>query len=112
MPNTADQLVAEAFDLVGSAHRLAVATVRADPESTWFDAAAAIRFTESHLSMCASGAEAERDSRVDGEGSCLELLLRAEAALAAIPPGEGPPALALIRAYLTDAIVEVQGHPQ
>lgn len=60
MPNSAARHVAEAFDLVNSAHRLALAAVRADPESTWIDAAAAIRFTESHLLSSASLSKAER----------------------------------------------------
>jgi hypothetical protein len=44
-----------------------------------------------------------------GRHTCVSLLEEAEQSLARIPPGQGPVSLALIRAYLTDAIVETAG---
>jgi hypothetical protein len=44
-----------------------------------------------------------------GRHTCVGLLEQAEQSLARIPAGEGPVSLALIRAYLTDAIVETSG---
>ena len=41
--------------------------------------------------------------------TCIALLEVAEQSLARIPAGQGPVSLALIRSYLTDAIVETTG---
>jgi len=46
------------------------------------------------------------------EGSCIQLLEAAEQALDQIPAGEGPVSLALVRSYLTEAIVETTGRNQ
>jgi hypothetical protein len=60
--------------------------------------------TQSHRGA-AAGLPAEGADR----HTCIGLLEEAEQPLARIPAGKGPFSLALIRAYLTDAIVETAG---
>ena len=42
-------------------------------------------------------------------GTCIALVEAAEQALEQIPPGQGPVTLALVRSYLSDAILETAG---
>ncbi len=42
-------------------------------------------------------------------GTCIALLDAVEQALEQIPPGQGPVTLALVRSYLSDAILETAG---
>jgi hypothetical protein len=44
-----------------------------------------------------------------GRHTCVGLLEEAEQSLARIPAGQGPVSLALIRTYVTEAIVETAG---
>ena len=102
--------VAAALALLGAAHRRALAAARAHPDSTWIDAASAIGSAQAQL-LAAPGLAAVELEAAGGPpaGSCIELLEAAERALEAIPAGDGPITLALVRSYLTDAIVETAG---
>lgn len=103
------ELVHVAIGLVSRAHTRALAEAKAQPESTWIDAVCAIGAAEAQLLLAQPGAP--RGVAADGEGrhTCIGLLEEAEQSLARIPAGQGPVSLALIRAYLTDAIVETAG---
>jgi hypothetical protein len=103
------ELVDVAIGLVSRAHRKALAEAKAQPESTWIDAVCAIGAAEAQLLLAQP--EAPRGVPAQGEGrhTCIGLLEEAEQSLARIPAGQGPVSLALIRAYLTDAIVETAG---
>jgi hypothetical protein len=98
-----------AIGLIHHAHRKAMAEARAQPESTWIDAACSIGAAEAQL--LASQPSVFRMTPLDlaGRHTCIALLKEAEQSLARIPAGQGPVSLALIRAYLTDAIVETAG---
>jgi len=101
--------VAVAIELLDAAHRQALATARANPDSTWIDAASAIGAALGQLLASAGLTVAEPESQPLPAGTCVELLEAAERALEQIPPGHGPVTLALVRSYLTDAIVETAG---
>ena len=103
------ELLDVAIGLVARAHTKALAEAKTQPESTWIDAVCAIGAAEAQLLLAQPGAP--RGLAADGEGrhTCIGLLQEAEQSLARIPPGQGPVSLALIRAYLTDAIVETAG---
>ena len=103
------QRVDVAIGLVSRAHRKALAEAKAQPGSTWIDAACAIGAAEAQL--LATQPSALRGLPAEGADrhTCLGLLQEAEQSLARIPAGQGPVSLALIRAYLTDAIVETAG---
>ena len=103
--------VAVAVGLVDRARTQALAAAQADPASTWIDAFAAIDQCLSQLTIAADGAPvtASLDSDQTDEPSCLQLLEQAERVLASVQPGTGPPSLVLVRAYLTEAILETSG---
>ncbi|MGB8384662.1 MAG: hypothetical protein WCG47_26040 [Dermatophilaceae bacterium] len=103
--------VAVAGGLGGRARMQALAAAQADPDSTWIDAFAAIDQCLSQLTIAADGAlfTASPESNQTDEPSCLVLLEPAERALAGVQPGTGPASLVLVRAYLTEAILETAG---
>ena len=103
------ELVDVATGLVSRAHLQALAEAQRQPESTWIDAVCAIGATEAQLLAAQPGTLAEVPPERAGRHTCVGLLEQAEQSLARIPAGEGPVSLALIRAYLTDAIVETAG---
>ena len=103
------ELVAVAIGLVSRAHLQALAEAQRQPESTWIDAVCAIGATQAQLLAAQPGTLPEVPPERAGRHTCLGLLEEAEQSLARIPPGQGPVSLALIRAYLTDAIVETAG---
>jgi hypothetical protein len=98
-----------AIGLVYRAHRKAMAESRAQPESTWIDAACAIGAAEAQLVATQPSAPRVLPHDVADRHTCVALLEEAEQSLARIPGGQGPVSLALIRAYLTDAMVETAG---
>lgn len=98
-----------AIGLIHQAHRNAMAEARAQPESTWIDAACSIGAAEAQLLATQSGVFRMMPLDLAGRHTCIALLTEAEQSLARIPAGQGPASLALIRAYLTDAIVETAG---
>ena len=98
-----------AIGLVARAHEKALAEAKAQPESTWIDAACAIGAAEAQLLATQPSALAGLLPDVGDRHTCIGLLEEAEQSLARIPAGQGPVSLALIRAYLTDAIVETAG---
>ena len=100
--------VAAALALLDAAHHRALAAARAHPDSTWIDAASAIGSAQAQL-LASPGLAAVEPAAEGPPGSCIELLEAAERALEAIPAGEGPITLALVRSYLTEAIVETAG---
>jgi hypothetical protein len=103
------ELVDVAIGLVSRAHTRALAEAKAQPESTWIDAVCAIGAAEAQLLLAQPGGP--RGVRSEGEGrhTCIGLLQEAEQSLARIPSGQGPVSLALIRAYLTEAVIETAG---
>jgi len=101
--------VAVAIELLDAAHRQALATARANPDSTWIDAASAIGAALGQLLAPPGLAVPELDPQRASDDTCIELLEAAEHALEEIPPGQGPVSLALARSYLTDAILETAG---
>ena len=103
------ELVDVATGLVSRAHLQALAEAQRQPESTWIDAVCAIRAAEAQLLVAQPGTLPEVPAEGAARHTCLGLLQEAEQSLARIPPGDGPVSLALIRAYLTDAIVETAG---
>jgi len=98
---------AVAAALLDSAHRQAMVLTRTNPDSTWIDAALAIGAALAQLLASTGLTVPEPESQP--AGTCIELLEAAERALEEIPPGHGPVNLALVRSYLTDAIVETAG---
>ena len=98
-----------AIGLVSRAHLQALAEAQRQPDSTWIDAVCAIGAAEAQLLAAQSGTLPEVPPEGAGQHTCAGLLQEAEQSLARIPPGQGPVSLALIRAYLTDAIVETAG---
>lgn len=102
-------LVDVAIGLVAWAHLQALAEAQRQPESTWIDAVCAIGATEAQLLAAQPGNLPQVPPEGAGRHTCVGLLEEAEQSLARIPAGEGPVSLALIRAYLTDAIVETAG---
>jgi len=100
---------AVAAALLDSAHRQAMVLTRTNPDSTWIDAALAIGAALAQLLASPGLAVPELDPERASVGTCIELLEAAERALEEIPPGHGPVNLALVRSYLTDAIVETAG---
>ncbi len=100
---------AVASALLDSAHRQAMVLTRTNPDSTWIDAASAIGAALAQLLASPGLAVPELDPERACDGTCVELLEAAERALEQIPPGDGPVSLALVRSYLTDAIVETAG---
>jgi len=103
------ELVDVAIGLVSRAHLQALAEAQRQPESTWIDAVCAIGATEAQLLAARPGTLPGLPLEGAGRHTCVALLEQAEQSLARIPPGQGPVSLALIRAYLTDAIVETAG---
>ncbi len=103
--------LAVASQLLGAAYRQALAAARANPDSTWIDAASAIGAAEAQLHASAGLAVDQAEARPP-EGTCSQLLEAAEQALHKIPAGEGPVSLALVRSYLTEAILETTGRDQ
>ena len=101
--------VAAALALLDAAHRQALAAARAHPDSTWIDAASVIGSAQAQLLAAPGVAAVEPAAEGPPAGSCIELLEAAERALEEIPAGDGPITLALVRSYLTDAIVETAG---
>ena len=65
--------------------------------------------TQAQLLAAQPGALPQAPPDGAGRHTCVGLLAQAEQSLARIPPGQGPVSLALIRSYLTDAIVETTG---
>ena len=103
------ELVDVAIGLVSRAHLQALAEAQRQPESTWIDAVCAIGAAEAQLLAAQPSALPRLPDEGTGRHTCFGLLEEAEQSLARIPAGEGPVSLALIRAYLTDAIVETSG---
>ncbi len=101
--------VGVALALLGAAHRQALENARAHPDSTWIDAASAIGAAQAQLLASPGLAAVGTDTQVPTAGSCIGLLEAAEHALEQIPAGEGPVSLALVRSYLTEAIIETSG---
>jgi hypothetical protein len=95
-----------ALALLDAAHRQALENARAHPDSTWIDAASAIGATQAQLLAAPGRGAVGPDAEVPTAGSCLRLLEAAEHALEQIPAGDGPVNLALVRSYLTEAIIE------
>jgi len=100
---------AVAVALLEAAHRQALATARANPDSTWIDAASAIGAALGQLLASTGLTVPEPESQPLPAGTCSALLEAAGRALEQTPPGDGPVSLALMRSYLTDAIVETAG---
>ena len=98
-----------AIGLVSRAYLQALAEAQRQPDSTWIDAACAIGATEAQLLAAQPSALPRLPDEGTGRHTCIGLLQEAEQSLARIPAGQGPVSLALIRAYLTDAIVETAG---
>ena len=98
-----------AIGLVARAHLQALAEAHRQPESTWIDAVCAIGAAEAQLLAAQPSTIPGLPSEGVARHTCVGLLQEAEQSLARIPPGDGPVSLALIRAYLTDAIVETAG---
>ena len=103
------ELVDVAIGLVSRAHLQALGEAQRQPESTWIDAVCAIGATEAQLLAAQPGTPPGLPPEGAGRHTCVGLLEEAEQSLARIPAGQGPVSLALIRAYLTDAIVETAG---
>jgi hypothetical protein len=103
------ELVDVAIGLVSRAHLQALAEAQRKPDSTWIDAVCAIGATEAQLLAAQPGTRPEVPPEGAGRHTCVSLLEEAEQSLARIPAGQGPVSLALIGAYLTDAIVETAG---
>jgi len=103
------ELVDVAIGLVSRAHTRALAQAKAQPESTWIDAACAIGAAEAQLLATQLSAFPGLPAEGADRYTCIGLLQEAEQWLARIPAGQGPVSLALIRAYLNDAIVETAG---
>ena len=103
------ELVDVAIGLVFRAHLQALAEAKRQPDTTWIDAVCAIGATEAQLLAAQPGTLPEVPPEGAGRHTCVSLLEEAEQSLARIPAGQGPVSLALIRAYLTDAIVETAG---
>ncbi len=101
--------VAVAIELLDAAHRQAMVLTRSNPDSTWIDAASAIGAALGQLLASPGLPIPEVDPQRASDDTCIELLEAAEHALEQIPPGHGPVNLALVRSYLTDAIVETAG---
>jgi len=100
---------AVAVALLEAAHRQAMVLTRTNPDSTWIDAASAIGAALAQLLASPGLAVPELDPERASDDTCSALLEAAERALEQIPPGDGPVSLALVRSYLTDAIVETAG---
>jgi len=100
---------AVASALLEAAHRQAMVLTRTNPDSTWIDAASAIGAALAQLLASTGLTVPEPESQPLPAGTCSALLEAAERALEEIPPGHGPVSLALVRSYLTDAIVETAG---
>lgn len=98
-----------AIGLVSRAHRKAMVEAKVQPGSTWIDAACAIGAAEAQLLATQPTTRPEVPADGADRNTCIGLLEEAEQSLARIPAGQGPVSLALIRAYLTDAIVETAG---
>jgi len=103
------ELVDVAIGLVSRAYTRALAEAKAQPQSTWIDAVCAIGAAEAQLLLAQPGAPRGVGSDGEGRHTCIGWLQEAEQSLARIPAGQGPVSLALIRAYLTEAIVETAG---
>jgi len=101
--------VAVAIGLLDAAHRRALATAAANPDSTWIDVASAIGAALAQLLASPGLAVPELDPAPAPDGTCIVLLEAAEQVLEQIPPGHGPVTLALVRSYLSDAILETAG---
>lgn len=100
---------AVAVALLEAAHRQAMVLTRTNPDSTWIDAASAIGAALAQLLASPGLTVPEPESQPLPAGTCSALLEAAGQALEQIPPGDGPVSLALVRSYLTDAIVETAG---
>lgn len=98
-----------AIGLLDAAHRQALATAAANPDSTWIDAASAIGAALAQLLASPGLPVPEPELQPVPNGTCIALLEAAEQALEQIPPGQGPVTLALVRSYLSDAILETAG---
>jgi len=98
-----------AIALLDAAHCQALGMARANPESTWIDAASAIGAALGQLLASPGLPVPEPESQPVPNGACIALLDAAEQALEQIPPGQGPVTLALVRSYLSDAILETAG---
>lgn len=98
-----------AIGLVARAHRKAFTAAREEPESTWIDAVCAIGTAQAQLLATQSTVAPNLLPEGADRHTCIALLQEAERSLARIPAGQGPVSLALIRAYLTDAIIETAG---
>jgi hypothetical protein len=101
--------VQAAIGLLSRAHRKALAEAKGRPESTWIDAACAIGAAEAQLLAAQPSVIPGLADEGADRDTCIALLQEAEQALARIPAGQGPVSLTLIRAYLTDAIIETAG---
>jgi len=101
--------VGVALALLGAAHRQALENARAHPDSTWIDTASAIGGAQAQLLASPGLAAVGTDAEAPTPGSCLRLLEAAEHALEQIPAGDGPVSLALVRSYLSEAIIETSG---
>jgi len=91
------------------AHRKVLAEAKGQPESTWIDAGCVIGAVEAQFLATQPSARPRLPDEGADRDTCIALLDQAEQSLARIPAGQGPVSLALIRAYLTDAIVETSG---
>lgn len=101
--------VAAAVASLDAAHRRALDLAAANPDSTWIDAAVLIGAALGQLLAAADTVTGDATPPQTLSGTCLSLLVAAERFLDQIPPEEGPVTLALVRSYLTDAIVETTG---
>jgi len=95
--------------LLEAAHRQAMVLTRTNPDSTWIDAASAIGAAQAQLLASPGFAVPELEPERASDATCIELLEAAEHVLEQIQPGDGPLSLALVRSYLSDAIVETAG---
>jgi len=100
--------VAAAVTSLDAAHRRALDLAAANPDSTWIDAAVVIGAALGQLLTAADNVTGDAIPETLSR-TCLGLLEAAERSLGEIPPGQGPVTLALVRSYLTDAIVETTG---
>ncbi len=100
---------AVAAALLEAAHRQAMVLTRTNPDSTWIDAASAIGAAQAQLLASPGFAVPELEPERASDATCIELLEAAEHVLEQIQPGDGPLSLALVRSYLSDAIVETAG---
>jgi hypothetical protein len=98
-----------AIALLSRAHRKALSQAQRQPESTWIDAVCAIGAAEAQLLAAQPGTLPDVPPEGADRHTCIGLLQEAERSLALIPAGKGPVSLALIRAHLTDAILETAG---